>query len=102
MTNAMNFQIVPMSEVPLPENDVKVKGLEARAVSDGRTPSSSATIPESICFELSGLPPGQKAWIKQKNGKCQLVLEAHDGESEWLGEYASVQDALEFLSSKLS
>lgn len=102
MRNEMNFQIVPLSEVPLPEIDVKAKRPEAQVVNDGRTSLTDATSLESTYFELSGLPPGHKAWIKQKDGKCHLVLEARDGESECLGEYASVQDALEFLSSKLN
>ncbi len=103
MPNEFNVEIVSLSEVP-PEvppraSRIEVNGLTARFVDDG---GMGVLKQGAVGFEVIGLPPGHKAWIMQKDGKCQLALDVCGGEAEWLGEYPSVRDALQALLNKLT
>jgi len=104
MPQRFNFEIVPISEVPMAKSAAKVLDLEAVLVDDGQASAASPGMRDRrvMCYEVIGAPPGQKVWIRQEDGKCHLVRELCPSESEWLGEYPSVQDALQALSGKLN
>jgi hypothetical protein len=99
----ITVEVVPITDVPPPEPDHAVNGLEAWFVDDGKISDGSLGTLRSIeiAFEVRGLPQGQKAWIIQSTDKCQLVRELRDGEWEWMGEFPSARDALQALSKKL-
>jgi hypothetical protein len=99
----MKVEVVPINEVPAPKPDHAVDGLEAWFVNDGKISDGSLGTLRSIeiAFEVRGMPPGQKAWIIQSGDQCQLVRELREDDSEWLGEFAGVREALQALSKKL-
>jgi|ERR1035438_3406845 hypothetical protein len=103
MPKPLNIEVVSISETPPLESISQVNGLEALLVEDGPQSAAYRSGPEetAIGFEVYGLPQGKKAWIRQKDGKCQLILEVRSSQAEWLGEYSSVQAALQALSGKL-
>jgi hypothetical protein len=107
MPSQFKVEIVPVSEVPpeIPskESGIEVNGLTAHFVDDGRVSDGRMGVLKqgAVGFEVSGLPRGYKAWITQQDGKCQLTLDVCSAESEWLGEYPSVRDALQALLNKL-
>lgn len=103
MPRRLSFEIVPISEVPSTKSSAEADRSETRPAHDGQASaeSSDTTEEEAVGFAVLGLPHGQRAWIRRKHGKYRLLLEVHSGQTEWLGEYASVDDALQALSDKL-
>jgi hypothetical protein len=101
--NQTQFQTVPISEVVSPVTSIRVNGLEALIADDGEISAGSTKIRnhEVVRYDVHGLPSGHKAWIRQERNGCQLVLEV-SGEAELLGAHASLQDALQALSNKLT
>ncbi len=105
MPNKLNIEVVPVREVPPPKADHAVNGLEAWFVDDGKIPQESLGQLGNvdISFEVRGrLPRGERAWIIQSNGTCQLMRQMHHDDWEWLGEFPGVQDSLLALSNQLS
>jgi hypothetical protein len=54
---------------------------------------------EIVSYEVVGLPPKQKAWVVRQDGVWELIREYPEGQSEWLGQYPSVDLALRALAS---
>lgn len=96
------FPIVPVAEVLSKQRELEINGLAISLVSnEPASPESpnSAKRGESV-FEIRGLKPGYRAWIVQEADTCHLMRETLDAESEWLGEYPSVEAALRALSNR--
>lgn len=104
MQDHSTFSIVPITEVPHLESVAVANGLEALLLNQGQATDApiEALDQRAACFEVNGLPRDHKAWIRQEDGQCHLVFERYKGESEWLGKYCSVVDALQALSKKLT
>ena len=102
MPKRLTFEVVPIFDVPV-ESGVNVGDHEplqtaGAYVSAG---SSGALQQEAGGFEVCGLPRGQRAFIRQERDKFHVMLEVQGGQTEWLGNYSSVDDALQALSDKL-
>jgi hypothetical protein len=97
------FPVVPLTDVLADPCELEVNGLAVFFRRDEPTDSQSPSIGDrgEIVFEVRGLQPGYKAWIVQENDACQVMRETGDAESEWLGKYSSVEDALRALSHKI-
>lgn len=98
------IRVVPVAEALSKQAELEINGLTVSFRNDEPTDPELPSIakPEAIAFEVRGLPHGHRAWIVQENARCQLMQEQHGVESEWLGEYSSVEDALRALSDKMS
>jgi len=103
MPSQSRFSVIPVSEIPAPASSVKIGGLEAVLISDRHSfrESLGPLRRGVICYEVFGLPPGQNAWIVKEREVNQLIRQMH-GESEWLGKYATTEEALLALASKLT
>jgi len=104
MPDQYKIQTVPISEVPHLESVTVANGLEALLLNHERASGGLVDVPDrnGVCFEVNGLATEHKAWIRLENEQCHLVFEGNRGESEWLGKYRSVLDALQALSKKLA
>ena len=102
MPNSSRFPIVPLSEVPDPMTSIKIGNLEAVLIGDmPRLDDAMGPLKNgAINYEVNGLPHGQKAWILKDTESHHVIRQMH-GESEWLGSYATTEDALRALASKL-
>ena len=102
MPHQFRFEVVPLAEVPLPVGIVKVGGLEAVPLETPQVFAGSvATLNAgAVSYEVRGVSPRHKTWIVEEAGKCQLMREIHCDESEWLGEFPSVDEALKSLARK--
>jgi hypothetical protein len=104
MPSEFNFEVVPLSQVPI-ENALtqSAKDLEALSVDDGKIHDGplEGLMQGADALEVPGLPHGHKAWITQQSGKHRVVLETCDGYAELLGEFSSLKDAMYALSTKL-
>jgi hypothetical protein len=98
------YPIVPIAEALSNQCELEFNGLVINFRSDEPTGPKSLSIAErgATAFEVRGLKSGYKAWIVREKGTCQLVRENRGAESEWLGEYPSVEAALRALSNKTS
>ena len=101
MPNPSRFSIVPVSEVPTPVRSVIVGSLEAVLIDDKRSVRNSLGPLKrgTIGYEVHGLPHGQRAWIV-KEKEVHQVIRQMQGESEWLGNYSTTEEALRALASK--
>jgi len=101
MPNPSRFSIVPVSEVPTPVRSVIVGSLEAVLIDDKRSVRNSLGPLKrgTIGYEVRGLPYGQRAWIVKEKEVHQVIRQMH-GESEWLGNYSTTEEALRALASK--
>jgi hypothetical protein len=104
MASKSRLQVVPAPDALPKPRDLKDSSVEALPAgkANGSSGSSSCLKLEAVAFEVRGLPQGQKAWIIQQNGNCHLVRETHGVESEWLGDYPSIDHALQALSEKIA
>jgi hypothetical protein len=102
MPNQSRIAVVPLSEVPSPVSSIKVGSLEAVLIDDRRTVrrSPSPLNRGAISYQVLGLPRGQEAWIVKEEDAHQVIRQMH-GESEWLGKYATTEEALRALAKKL-
>jgi hypothetical protein len=96
------FEVIPLSEAPSPLGRVKVGGLEAVPLETPQVFAGSvaALNAGAVGYEVRGVLPGNKTWIVEEAGKCQLMREIHCDESEWLGEFPTVDEALKALARK--
>ena len=101
MPNPSRFSIVPLSAVPTPVHSVTVGSLEAVLIEDKHSVRNSLGLLKrgTIGYEVQGLPHGQRAWIVKEREVHQVIRQMH-GESEWLGNYSTAEEALRALASK--
>ena len=102
MSIRLSFEIVPISEVPAVESVTNLGGHTPTQTEDTNVSAGSSGTPEeeAVGYTVRGLPRGQKAWIKQEHGKYQVLVEGRGGRVEWMGDYPSLDDALQALSDK--
>jgi hypothetical protein len=98
------YPIVPISEVLSNQTELEVNGLAISFRNDETTGPKALGIADrgATAFEVRGLESGYKAWIVQEKNSCHLMRETRGSESEWLGEYPSIDAALRALSNKMS
>ena len=103
MSIRLSFEIVPISEVPAVESVTNLGGHAPTQTEDTKVSAGSSGTPEeeAVGYTVRGLPRGQKAWIKQEHGKYQALVEGRGGSTELMGEYPSMEEALQALSDKL-
>ncbi len=97
MTTPFHFDVVPLSEVPPSITSIRFNDLEAVPIEDEQVFAGTPVLLQrgAVGFEVRGLMSRHKVWIIQKDGRCQLMRELQHDESEWLGEFASVEAALQ-------
>lgn len=98
------FPVVSVAEALSNPSELEVYGLAINFRNDeSRKPELRNTAKrEKTAFEVRGLEPGARAWIVRETSICHLMRETPGVETEWLGEYPSVEAALRALSNKVS
>ena len=77
--------------------------LTTRAYANPQKGSGRSSDGDDPTLEVCGLEANQKAWIvERKEGQYQLILEIEGRDTQLLGEYASVDEALEKLRQWLT